>query len=137
MLSVLIVIVFVWYLSTLSPIIEPLNIDVQAEGTFRLTDRWRCYGNVSVENKANVGITTKRILFNALNVTYVDGTAEILGISGEYNVSTTIDSGEKRQMEFTSTEYGFDKEPKTLWIALNVSIAELKEPILKTLKIGI
>jgi len=110
-------------------ILEDVNVDIN--GVFRKDDddKWRCNVNTTIRNDSPRNVTISWVYLNIINITYVDETFEELGISGNETINYLIQPEQEVLIGLNVTEWGFTKEPKTLWVLFKTPILEAYETI--------
>jgi len=117
------------------PMLKPTPT-IQIIGTQGI-NRWRCEFNITIKNNAETKIHIPWVYMNVTGITYIDGSFEELGITGNFTVSYEIEAGQTLSMgPFTATELGFDNEPKTLYVRIEIYILEAKESAIETISIN-
>jgi hypothetical protein len=110
-----------------------IDISVPAVFTKGTDNKWRCYCNITIRNISEQNITLMWVGFNLVNITFVDETSEDLTALKGYNFtmdpSLLLKPGDKFSIDSTITDYGFEKEPTTIWIILSSSYLEFKTPL--------
>ena len=115
--------------------LEDVRVDIN--GIFRKDDdgKWRCNVNITIRNESPRNVTIPWIYLNTINITYVDETFEELGISGNETMNYVIQAEQELSVGWSTTAYGFTKEPKNLWVLFKTPISEAYGTITLTLVI--
>jgi len=116
-----------------------ITIDVYIPAVFKYDEdgRWRCYANITIQNLSEENITLSWVCVSLINITFVDETSEELSDLAGYNftVNLKLKPGNKFILHMTATEFGFDKEPKIIWIRLESSYLEATKSVTMILPI--
>lgn len=100
-------------------------------GSFKRDDdnKWRCYGNTKLTNANEDNVTLSWMCLSAINLTYVDNTFQELDISGNITLNRVLQSDEEPTFHWNLTEFGFDKEPKLLWVMQEFCFSDFEDYI--------
>ena len=88
--------------------------------------KWRCYANVTITNDLSENMTLKWVYGRTLNITYVDDSIESWHLESNETYNSPLISGAQFSYDLRLTEYGFDKEPKTLWVEVQISVIDFE-----------
>lgn len=114
------------FLRTASAIEIP--IVPQGSGIFFLDDdgKWRCNATITLTNVSEDNITIVWFYFDAINVTFIDGThAELLDIPTNETVNLKLEPGKALEIHVTDLPLvGFDKRPEVIYGYIELALLE-------------
>jgi len=86
-------------------------------------------------NNSSIDANIPWIRFEAINVTYTDGSHDLLNIQRNETENLVVASKKNLALTLTVTEYGFDKEPESAWIRIEIYVSELKGSLVGYVKL--
>jgi len=115
------------------------DFPVLIAGEFRHDEdgKWRCYANVSVENDLEQDIDITWIYSGPANITYVDDTFENnWNLMSNSTVNKLVPARNWAKFIWRLTDDGFDKEPRILWVTVQISASGFENITTKTVPIS-
>jgi len=98
-------------------------------------DKWRYYATMNITNNGDVSVTISQVRTIILNVTYVDEAFENWNVSGNITVNQVLYPESSLPLGWKITEFGFLKEPKIIWVTLEIFLLGLEDPLTSTFAI--
>jgi len=117
------------------PSISPKDMSIQYSWQLNKTDRWRYTVTMDLFNNSSIDANIPWIRFEAINVTYTDGSHDLLNIQRNETENLVVASKKNLALTLTVTEYGFDKEPESAWIRIEIYVSELKGSLVGYVKL--
>jgi hypothetical protein len=115
------------------------DFPISIVGEFRHGEdgKWRCYANVSIGNDLGQDINITWIYSGPINITYADDTFENnWNLMKNSTVNSIIPARSWIIFYWLLTESGFDKEPKTLWVTVQISASGFENITTETVPIS-